>query len=115
MSQREKRQQRRKDKGGDESGSPGRTESSANATNAEHTATVEEPNIIATPSVTSKTSNTKSSTKNTKTTSTPGAKAQKNGQRTQQAAPPGERKRSWSSECSRSLLGAQSRVVLTEP
>ncbi|MCJ8745392.1 hypothetical protein PDJAM_G00129610 [Pangasius djambal] len=133
VSHREKRQQLRKDKGaGDESGSPGGTEPSANAANAEHTAAVEEPQIILTPSVTSnatktsnttkttntKTSNTKTSnttttktsntnnttttktstttttnsktTKNTKTTTAPAPKAPKNGQRTQQAAPPVE-------------------------
>ncbi|XP_053467052.1 protein LYRIC [Ictalurus furcatus] len=77
VSHREKRQQRRKDKGaGDESGSPGGTEPGANAANTEHHApAVEEAKIILAPSVTSKTSsktttNTKSSNTNTTNTKT---------------------------------------------
>ncbi|XP_053083941.1 protein LYRIC isoform X2 [Pangasianodon hypophthalmus] len=75
VSHREKRQQLRKDKGaGDESGSPGGTEPRANAANTEHTAAVEEPKIILTPSVTSnatKTSNANTTrTTNTKTSNT---------------------------------------------
>ncbi|GAA6080752.1 protein LYRIC isoform X2, partial [Tachysurus ichikawai] len=112
VSQREKRQQRKKDKGaGDESGSPGGTELSSNAANPENPAAVEEPKIISTPSVTSTrtnttsntktktsnistSSNTKTSTKNTKTTSTtPAPKAQKNSPRTQQAVVPVEHER----------------------
>ncbi|XP_058232544.1 protein LYRIC isoform X2 [Hemibagrus wyckioides] len=68
VSQREKRQQRRKDKGaGDESGSPGGTEFSANSANAENTPAVEEPKIISTPSVTTTSNNTTKTTSNTKT------------------------------------------------
>lgn len=63
VSQREKRQQRRKDKGaGDESGSPGGTEP---CTNPEH----EEPKSISPPSVTTKSSNI-STTTNTKSSNT---------------------------------------------
>ncbi|XP_027010881.1 protein LYRIC isoform X2 [Tachysurus fulvidraco] len=121
VSQREKRQQRKKDKGaGDESGSPGGTELSSNAANPENTAAAEEPKIISVPSVTStntttrsntasntktktsnisttsntKTTNIKTSTKNTKTTSTtPAPKAQKNSPRSQQAVVPVEHER----------------------
>ncbi|KAK3541442.1 hypothetical protein QTP86_025558 [Hemibagrus guttatus] len=68
VSQREKRQQRRKDKGaGDESGSPGGTEFSTNAANAENTPAVEEPKIT-TPSVTKTTSTSNNATKTTTNT-----------------------------------------------
>ncbi|KAM9431847.1 uncharacterized protein mtdhb isoform 2-T3 [Clarias gariepinus] len=76
VSHREKRQQRRKDKGaGDDSGSPEGTEPSTNTAAAENTPAVEEPKVISTPSKTSKNSNTTTtitttSTKTSNTTST---------------------------------------------